>query len=149
MHRSESLDRSEGSGLNETAGPRVAPGFVRDLSAAYNALSKYDDGLRYPIPPFWVEESRRFAPRACQAQSSDQTTPVLYEGVATIVEKSFPRLQRYFSRRIHSEARDMLIAHVRDLAVVPGPSGGSFATCAILPATNEPAVRALSRLIQL
>ena len=149
MHRSESLDQSEGSGPNETAGSRVAPGFVRDLSAAYNALSKYDDGLRYPIPPFWVEESRRFAPRACQAQSSDQTTPVLYEGVATIVEKSFPRLQRYFSRRIHSEARDMLIAHVRDLAVVPGPSGGSFATCAILPATNEPAVRALSRLIQL
>ncbi len=149
MHRSESLDQSEGTGPNETAGSRVAPGFVRDLSAAYNALSKYDDGLRYPIPPFWMEASRRFVPRACQAQSSGQTTPVLYEGVATIVVKCFPRLQRYFSRRIHSEARDELIAYVRGRAVVSGRSGGLLATRTTLRATKEPAVRAYTRLIQL
>ncbi len=96
-----------------------------------------------------MEESRRFDGRAHQAQPSGQPTPVLYDGVATIVKKCFPRLQRYFSRRIHSEARDELIRHVRGLAVEQGRRGGSLATRATLPATEEPAARAYSRLIQL
>ena len=106
---------------------------IRDLKAAYSDLSKYDDGRRYPIAPFWVEEAQRFEPNGLP--TDNQPTPVLYKGLATIAEKSLPRLQRYFSRRIHSDARDDLIRRMSELDV--------------LPVTGEAGKRAASRLKQL
>ena len=41
-----------------TVEPAV-PGFVRDLSSAYDALRKHDDGRDFPIQPFRLEERAR------------------------------------------------------------------------------------------
>merc|ERR1719420_1838378 len=119
-----------------------APGFVGDLRDALGALRRYDDGRNIPIPAYWEEETRRFGGAAQQTQASGQPTPVFSKGLATIAERSLLRVQRYFSRRIHSAARDRLIQRVRDMEVC----GGRQAT---LPATGEPAWRAHNRLTQL
>ena len=79
---------------------------------------------------------------AQHTQASGQPTPVFSKGLATIAERSLLRVQRYFSRRIHSAARDRLIQRVHDMEV----RGGRQAT---LPATGEPAWRAHNRLTQL
>ena len=118
------------------------PDFIVDLRGALGALRRYDDGRNFPIPAFWEEETRRFCRgTAQQRRRSDQPTPVFSRGLATIAERSLLRVQRYFSRRIHSAARDRLIQRVHDIK----ENGRS----AILPATGEPAWRAYNRLTQL
>ena len=137
---SPSLSGSE----RETVAPGI-PGFIGDLRGALGALRRYDDGRNFPIPAYWEEETRRFGGTAQQRQTSDQPTPVFSRGLATIAEKSLLRVQRYFSRRIHSAARDHLIQRVHDMKE-SGPENGPEVT---LPATGEPAWRAYYRLTQL
>ena len=69
---------------------------------------------------------------------------VLFRGVATIAEKNFERLQRYFSRRIHSEARDQLIMRAQVAAGLNRP-GLPRNTESLLPETEEPAGLRLGR----
>ena len=116
------------------------PAFVRDLSNAYGALRKFDDGRNFPIRAFWEEESQCFARPAAQTQLGP-TRPVLFKGVATIAEKTLERLQRYFSRRIHSAARDELIKYAKDLS--------ERETETLMPITGESSIRAYDRLTQL
>ena len=140
---------------NEPGGPAAlepaVPDFVRDLSSAYSTLRNYDDGRNFPIQPFWLEELNRLGEPVGQAQAQaqqDSARRVLFRGVATIAEKSFERLQRYFSRRIHSEARDQLIARAQVMAGLHRP-GLPRNTARFLPVTEEPAGRAFFRLAQL
>merc|ERR1711981_235671 len=98
------------------------------------------DTRNFPIPAYWEEETRRFGGVAQQRPPNRyQPTPVFSRGLATIAERSLLRVQRYFSRRIHSAARDRLIQRVHDMEF----RGGRQAT---LPATGEPAWRAHNRL---
>ena len=118
------------------------PGFMDDLRGALGALRRYDDGRNFPIPAYWEEETRRFGGTAQQRPPNRyQPTPVFSRGLATIAEKSLLRVQRYFSRRIHSAARDCLIQRVHDLKESEQEEK--------LPATGEPAWRAYNRLTQL
>ena len=130
------------SGSEREAVASDVPGFVGDLHDALGALRRYDDGRNFPIPAYWEEETRIFGGVAQQTQASGQPTPVFSNGLATIAERSLLRVQRYFSRRIHSAARDRLIQRVRNMEV----RGGRQAT---LHATGEPAWRAHNRLTQL
>ena len=84
------------------------PGFVGDLRGALGALRRYDDGRNFPVPAYWEEKARRFGGTAQQRQTSDQPPPVFSRGLATLAERSLLRVQRCFSRRIPSAARDRL-----------------------------------------
>ena len=118
--------------------------FASDLTKAYDTLRDLDDGRNFPIRPFWMEEAQRFAgstDHQAAEQQEGPTRPVLVDGVATIASQKFECLQRYFSRRIHSAARDKLIQDAKALAERPTES--------FMPVTGEPATRAYSRLMQL
>ena len=132
--------------MNEpvTLASEDVPKFVSDLSKAYDTLRDLDDGRNFPIRPFWMEEAQRFA-GSTDHQTAEQQEgpirPVLVDGVAAIASQKFECLQRYFSRRIHSAARDKLIQDAKELAERPTES--------FMPVTGEPATRAYSRLRQL
>ena len=125
--------------------PREPPALGRTRRPARGQRKGRASRARY------MPHTRRCCRKGRWRKGSEEVTALrvgdAFEVHLPVSRPTSPRSRARTTR--HSEVRDELIGHVHGLAVEPGRLGGSLVTPAILHATEEPAARAYSRLIQL